>query len=97
MSGPLVLSGIPTVGTQAANKNYVDQSNLSIKATIYTQVVAATTWTIVHNKSTRSAIVQVIVGDDIVIPDTVRFLDDNTIELTFGDAVSGKTIVSFCV
>jgi hypothetical protein len=94
MSGPLILNGNPTSDLAAANKGYIDNliRNIGDK---YIQAIASTTWTIAHNRNTTFILVQVLDGNEIVIPDSIRFVDADTIEINFGAPASGSANMVF--
>jgi hypothetical protein len=94
MLGHIVLPGNPTLALQAAPKQYVD-SAISDKGFTFTQVVAATTWTVIHNKNTTNLIAQVYIGNEQTIPDALTIIDSNTITVQFGAAVAGKVNIYF--
>lgn len=94
MTGPLILSGAPTQSSEAATKGYIDNlfQNIGDK---YIQATPASTWTIAHNRNTTHILVQVIEGNEIVIPDRIVFIDANTIEVSFGAPISGSANMLF--
>lgn len=94
MSGPLILSEDPVQALQAATKGYIDNlfENMGDK---YIQATASDTWTIAHNRNTTHILVQVVEENEIVMPDRIVFLDANTIEITFGKAITGSANMLF--
>lgn len=94
MTGPLILSGVPTQSSEAATKGYIDNlfQNIGDK---YIQATPSSTWTIAHNRNTTHILVQVIEGNEIVIPDRIVFVDSNTIEVSFGAPISGSANMLF--
>jgi len=65
---------------------------------VHNQAVAATTWTIVHNLNTDDGVIQVYnLSNQQIIPDTVTFLDANTVEITFFTAQTGKACLAMFV
>lgn len=62
----------------------------------YTEAISAGgyTWEIEHNLATQNIIIQVVGADDKqIIPETIKILDDNNIEMTFSDFVDGNVVV----
>jgi hypothetical protein len=56
----------------------------------YLQTVASDTWTIVHNGGTMHTICQIYdTNNELVLSDTVRIVDINTIEVLFGAPQDG--------
>lgn len=54
------------------------------------QVIAADTWTIVHNGSTMHTICQIYdTNNELILSDKVRIVDINTIEVIFGTPQDG--------
>lgn len=94
MSGPLTLNGAPTQSLHAATKGYIDNlfQNMGDK---YIQATASSTWTIAHNRNTTHVLVQVMEGNEIVIPDRIVILDANTIEITLGAPRTGSANMVF--
>jgi hypothetical protein len=65
------------------------------QTTNFTQSVAATTWTFVHNLNTRTPLVQVYdTSYNQIIPQYVSSSNANTILLTFGIATAGYAVAS---
>lgn len=60
---------------------------------IHTQTVASDTWTIEHNLGEYPA-VTAIDDDGYVMVATIQYVDLNTVELTFTEAVTGKAILN---
>ena len=59
------------------------------------QVFEGTTWTVNHNLDTLAPLVQAYDEDDyLIIPQTVRIVDENTVTLTFPNSVSGSAVVA---
>ncbi len=94
MTGPLILNAAPTVALEAANKGYIDNliQNIGDK---YDQVIASDTWVITHNRNTTLVLVQVIEGNEIVIPDRITIIDADTIEIGFGAPIIGSANMVF--
>lgn len=60
----------------------------------FVQGVEATTWTIAHNKDTDR--INITIWDEVnevMLPDSIRQIDDNTIVVTFNTAVKGRAIL----
>ena len=51
------------------------------------QASAAATWTVVHNLGYRPQFTVVDGGDNVIIPNTATYLDENRIQLTFAAAL----------
>jgi hypothetical protein len=65
------------------------------QTTNFTQSIAATTWTFVHNLNTRTPLVQVYdTSYNQIIPQYVSSSNANTILLTFGIATAGYAVAS---
>jgi hypothetical protein len=58
------------------------------------EAVAATTWSINHGLNTTTPIVQVYTGSRVMIPDSIRAVNANNLEITFAAATAGTAIVS---
>lgn len=61
---------------------------------IHNQVAGSTTWTITHNLNNVNPLIQIY--DDnlfLQIPQTVKPLSNNQIQVTFGTAVSGRAVL----
>lgn len=56
---------------------------------VHVQDVAASVWTASHNLGKRPAVVVVDSAEDVVYGD-IRYIDDNTVTLTFTGAFTGK-------
>lgn len=61
----------------------------SICAFQHIQHGTASTWTINHNNASNVLNVQAFIGNQLVIPNSVTIIDDNTLELHFSQDVSG--------
>lgn len=55
----------------------------------YTQQYPSNVWTVVHNRNSTQMVVQVFVNNRLVKTDPVKFLDTNTLQITFPNPVSG--------
>lgn len=63
---------------------------------IHTQSTASTTWTITHNMKTGTPLVQAYdTNQQLIIPDTITIVDNNTVTLTVASAVAGRAIVMY--
>lgn len=60
---------------------------------VHHQPVASTTWVITHNLNTTSPIVQVYSDTDMLIPDAVHIIDNNTVQVHLGFATTGRAVV----
>ena len=63
---------------------------------VHSQAIAGSTWLVVHNLDTAN--VTVTCWDDaipaqIIIPNTITFVDNNTVQIDFLAAQAGKAIV----
>jgi hypothetical protein len=59
---------------------------------VHNQSTASLSWMIVHNMGTKPTVIveeSVLFPDDVTIP-AIRYLDDNTTELRWGYAASGR-------
>ena len=73
-------------------KNQIDVKGLKgggDKNYVHTQGSPSATWTVSHNLGKRPAAVVVDSAEDVVYGD-IRYIDDNTVTLTFSGAFSGK-------
>lgn len=59
----------------------------------HVQTVASATWTVVHNLGYRPSVTVVDTADTQIIPG-VRFVDENSVEVTFTGATAGKAYCS---
>lgn len=63
---------------------------------VHDQTSAATSWTVTHNLNTTSPLLQVYDDNNLMlIPDSVTPLNNNTMTVTFGTAISGRAVVMF--
>lgn len=94
MTGPLLLNGAPITNNEAANKGYIDNliSNIGDK---YIQATASDTWTIAHNRNTTLILVQILDGNEIIIPDSITFIDADTIQVKLGAPTTGSANMVF--
>lgn len=67
-----------------------------LRKAILPVVEADDTWTIAHNLNSENVIVQAFDENKyVLIPDTIRIVDANTVELTFSTAQAGTARVVF--
>ena len=67
-----------------------------LRKAILPVVEATATWTIAHNLNSENVIVQAFDENKyVLIPDTIRIVDANTVELTFSTAQAGTARVVF--
>lgn len=67
-----------------------------LRKAILPVTVASTTWTINHNLNSENVIIQAFDEDKYVLmPDTIRVVDEDTVELTFHSAQTGTARVVF--
>ena len=67
-----------------------------IKKAVLTVAAAVTTWNLAHNLGSENVIIQCF--DDtkkVIIPDTIQIVDENNVQITFGDAQAGVARVIF--
>lgn len=65
---------------------------------VHTQNTDAATWTITHNLSSTQVIYMLFdLAGEQIIPDTFKIIDNNTVEVTFGIAMSGKLHLMYFV
>lgn len=63
---------------------------------IHTQDAAASTWTIEHNGGTKNVLVQFYDDTDYqFFADNVRLVDDNSLQVTFSQPMTGKATLIF--
>lgn len=83
-SGPVIIVDVSTVG--------------NVIGIEHVQAIADTTWTISHTRGTKK--VQVTIWDDTdeqVLPDMVKIIDPDTIQVTFNTAITGRAILMLFV
>ena len=71
-------------------------TNLTIAQTATVrQAFVGTTWNINHNLDTLNPIAQAYDGDSYqIIPQTVRIIDEDNMQMTFPESVSGSAVVA---
>lgn len=84
-----------TIASQPANRT-IDISG--VKATgdknyVHNQSTPSAIWNISHNLGKRPAVAVVDSADDVVYGD-VKYIDDNTVKLTFVGSFSGKAYLN---
>ncbi len=93
--GPLVTAidaNNLTVDFASASTGYVA---LMIPDYIHTQGGSSNTWNISHNLGTKYNHVTVYnSSNEIIIPDIVKVIDKNTMQITFSSAITGKAVIS---
>lgn len=60
---------------------------------VHTQILAATTWSIVHNMNKYPSVMIVDSGDNVVIGE-IHYLGLNSLEVTFSAAFGGKAYLN---
>ena len=65
----------------------------SIPTFVYEQATASDTWLIVHNLNKRPSITVVDTGDNVV-EGVEKYIDENTVEITFNGAFTGKAYLN---
>lgn len=58
---------------------------------VHTQTSPSSSWTVTHGLGKYPAVVVVDTGDSVVLPD-VRYLDANSVSITFASPTSGKAV-----
>lgn len=108
MTGALILAAAPAIDLEAATKKYVDdaETDLTTLLTNLTNryaasfVVAdsstpATTHVITHNMGTKFVNVTVVnASDEVIIPDSIVYTNDNTVTVGLLSAAAIKVAVS---
>lgn len=94
MEGFLTLHSDPTQPMHATTKSYTDKLVREIGYK-YSQDIPSSSWVISHDKNSTNVIVQVFDGDEVVIPDAIRIVNENVIEVTLGSAMTGSAHVVF--
>lgn len=75
------------------DSNFVSESDVELN--VFTQSVAMSAWSINHNFGTKYVMVQVYKDDDTQIdPDTIELTDNNNLDITFNEPISGYAIYS---
>lgn len=91
------IEGLPGNNVQAVLENVVSTiRNISVSARGYEHVQsdAQEEWTIVHAQGTRRIQITIWDGDDeIMMSDSVRILDDNTLVVEFNTPTTGRAIL----
>lgn len=93
MTGELVLYGNPVSDYAAVPKQYMEEE-ISKKNYIHTQDSLANVWSIQHNKNTTNFTITVIVDDTVVMPNDIKIIDTNTVEVHFADQFIGHASMS---
>lgn len=67
-----------------------------VRSFILTVVTASSTWNVPHNLASENVIIQAFdENKSVIIPDTMRIVDANSVVLTFNSAQSGVARVIF--
>lgn len=100
-----VLTGVPTAPTATAgtNTNQVATTAFVLansgsggggdKNFVFTQAVAAATWNIVHNLGKYPSVFVVDSADNVVMGD-VKYIDINTVTITFASGFAGQAFLN---
>jgi len=76
------------------NLNGPFPANTSMNTYVHTQAVAAVSWTVNHNLTSKNLIIQIWDSlDNLFIPDTVNLPNSNQAVVGFNSAKTGRAIV----
>ncbi len=80
----------PTTGAGAA---YYHQLDIASCITEFT--LSASSWTVVHGLENQWPLVQFVDDTDyVIVPDTITFTDENTVDVTFSEVMAGVATCS---
>ena len=98
ITGSLLVSGSGITGSLFGTASYATTASYvtSLGSSNYTQSFTnQSTWTVIHNLNTRYVLVQTYdTGYDEMIPQNVDLTNDNTVTITFNQAVAGRAYLS---
>lgn len=95
MTGPLILSGDPTLPNEAVTKNYVDTKLVSLAKDanfVYHSEVPQKVWSVLHNLGKYCSIIVVDDNKNVIYPD-ITYVSENEIQVS---ATSELTGYAFC-
>lgn len=93
MIGVAAIEGMTATTVQAALSELLTAANASANF-LYDGTTAAATHTVPHNLASKYVSCTVVVDDEVVLPESIRFNDANSLTVTFGKAVSCKVFVT---
>ena len=63
---------------------------------LHDQLIPSTTWSIAHGQATTQLICQIYTGaGELIIPDGIEIIDNNTVHVTFTTAQAGLAHILF--
>ena len=87
-------SGSPPSNNADTSVSFLKEGAQQVETTyVFTQVVAAMTWNILHNLNRYPSVTVVDSGGSEIIP-TLIYIDSNSVTLSFGAATSGKAYLN---
>lgn len=95
MTGPLILSGDPTLPNEAVTKNYVDTKLVSLAKDanfVYHSEIPQKVWSVLHNLGKYCSIIVVDDNKNVIYPD-ITYVSENEIQVS---ATSELTGYAFC-
>lgn len=95
MTGPLILSGDPTLPNEAVTKNYVDTKLASLSQNagfVYHSEIPQKVWSVLHNLGKYCSITVVDDNKNVIYPD-ITYVSENEIQVS---ATSELTGYAFC-
>lgn len=95
MTGPLILSGDPTLPNEAVTKNYVDAKLIALAKDagfVYHSEIPQKTWSIAHNLGKYCSVTVVDDSKNVIYPD-INYVNENEIQVS---ATSELTGYVFC-
>lgn len=95
MTGPLILSGDPTLPNEAVTKNYVDTKLALLSKDagfVYHSEIPQKVWSILHNLGKYCSIIVVDDNKNVIYPD-ITYVSENEIQVS---ATSELTGYAFC-
>lgn len=95
MTGPLILSGDPTLPNEAVTKNYVDTKLASLSKDagfVYHSEIPQKVWSVLHNLGKYCSITVVDDNKNVIYPD-ITYVSENEIQVS---ATSELTGYAFC-
>ena len=95
MTGPLILSGDPTLPNEAVTKNYVDTKLALLSKDagfVYHSEIPQKVWSVLHNLGKYCSIIVVDDNKNVIYPD-ITYVSENEIQVS---ATSELTGYAFC-
>lgn len=81
-------------GSSSSDGSQIIQIGISAVGYEFTQLVASNTWTIAHAKNTKRITISIWDNDDeLVLPDSIKMVDADTVLVNFNTPITGKAIL----